>query len=468
MRIILFLLIACNLAFSQQSTIILNNVTYSNDSVYIYKYSDLITKKLIPIASGIVSKDGTFTCNYMQQQTALLVIPLHYYNIILYSEPSKKYELLIPNKKTLDVADELNPYFKPTEITPGMANSDTNDLNFLINKFDENYNAFLNKNFTTAYHYARKAFTDSAINSISQKFIYSNNEFLKIYMKYKFNMLKYMAYERDNNYIAKYYFNNEQIFLNNDSYMEMFNEIFKNYLSFSSVKKWGENIYNDIAKAKSPTALRVTLKNNPALSNDTLIDLIILKGIYDALYNKNTEYQIFPQKQLLMTLDSMTICAKTVELKQIANNIKQKYSYLNSGSKAPIFSMLNQDSVRISLSDLKGKYLYIYFTDLRSYSTKTELDLLKIISEKYKNNIEVVTVCCKSNLNKTKAYLTETDYKWQFLTPDNTKQTLNEYNIKALPSYILSDPYGNIVLNQAPPPDLSFEKIFISILKSRN
>jgi len=248
----------------------------------------------------------------------------------------------------------------------------------------------------------------------------------------------------------------------------MFNEIFKNYLSFSSVKKWGENIYNDIAKAKSPTALRVTLKNNPALSNDTLIDLIILKGIYDALYNKNTEYQIFPQKQLLMTLDSMTICAKTVELKQIANNIKQKYSYLNSGSKAPIFSMLNQDSVRISLSDLKGKYLYIYFTDLRSYSTKTELDLLKIISEKYKNNIEVVTVCCKSNLNKTKAYLTETDYKWQFLTPDNTKQTLNEYNIKALPSYILSDPYGNIVLNQAPPPDLSFEKIFISILKSRN
>ncbi len=469
-----FFVIICTLLFSniiqaQNTNIEFNQKSYAGDSIFLLKNFDYITNKIDTIYKGKVDKNGHFSCNININKTINVFIPLDFFKLTFYVESNKKYKLQIPQKKKLSVADELNPYFEPIEIIPGIEGSDSTELNSLISEFDNLYDRFIERNFIKAYYTAKRAFTDSAISNIEKTFAFAQNNYFKTYMQFKFNMLRFMAYQRDNDYVTKYVFNNNSLELNNVAYMDMFNNVFAHYFSISATKTWGINLYEDIAKAKSPAAIRKTLRNNPALSNDTLIDLIILKGLHDAFYDINTvEYKSFPQKQLLMTLDSMTVCAKTIEFKQIAKQIQTKVKHLRNGTNAPSFSLLNQDSVKISLSDLRGKYLYLNFNDIRSYSCPTEMSLLKTISEKYFKNLEVVTVICNGFVSKTREFCYKNGYKWQFLTPENTKQILKLYNVKALPSYFLIDPYGKIILSPAPAPDSNFENTFISILRNRN
>ncbi len=456
-------------SFAQVSTITFNQKSYSGDSLFIITKSDYISNNLDTIFSGKVDPEGKFECKLNLKQTSLIYIPLEFFKLSLYIEPGKTYRIQIPPRRKLSVAEELSPYFEPIEIIPGIENSDSTELNSLISQFDDEYNAFLSKSFIKAYYTAKKAFTDSAITSIQKKFNWCQNAYFKSYINYRFSMLKFMAYERENDFIIKDYFNKKILLLNSPAYMDMFNHVFAHYFSVSVTKKWGENLMDDIAKAKSPAAIKLTLKNNRTITNDTLIDLIILKGLNDAFYDNHTaEYKVFPRKQLLMTLDSMIIIAKTTELKSVANNIKKKVNYMIAGADAPFFALLNQDSVRISLSDLKGKFLYVTFTDLRSYSNANEMSLLKTISDKYAKDLDIVTMCCNGTVSKTREFCKTNGYKWFFLTPENTKKLKNMYNVKAVPSYFLIDPYGKIVLSPAPGPDANFDGFFISILRGRN
>jgi hypothetical protein len=52
--------------------------------------------------------------------------------------------------------------------------------------------------------------------------------------------------------------------------------------------------------------------------------------------------------------------------------------------------------------------------------------------------------------------------------PEKAKKIMEDYHVKALPSYFLIDPYGKIILSPCPGPDGNFESTFISILKERN
>ena len=456
-------------SIAQKITITFSNKTYKNDSISVYCFSDYITETKKELACQKVNDSGYFECSFTLNATQQVFIPLGFFQLSLYVEPGKIYHLLIPPKKTLAVEDELNPFFAPVEILPGIKGTDSTELNSLINSFDEKYENFIMKNFKNIYYSAKKSLPDSAIANLEKQFSWTNQSFFKNYIEFKFNMLRYMAYERDDSYVLKYRFNNQSVHINNPSYMSMFNDLFKQYFSTSVSKTWGGKIMDDIAKSKSPWELHQTFKFNPALSNDTLIDLIILKGLHDAFYaDKISEYRTFPRKQLLMTLDSMICCAMTPQYKQIAENIKNKVTQMSPGGDAPTFSLPNLDSVPINLSELRGKYLYINFNDIRSYSCQNEMTLLSTISKKFQKELEVVTIMCNGSVSQVKEFCKKNDFKWQFLVAENPKQVINNYHIRALPTYFLIDPYGKIFLSPCPGPDSNFGSVFVSILNGRN
>lgn len=454
---------------AQKTSISFKQKTYSNDSIVVFCLSDYITENQKQLAYEKVNDTGYFECSFTINRITQIFIPIGIFQVSLYVEPGKTYHILVPPKKKLDVEDELNPFFVPVNILAGIKESDSTELNSLIRNFDEMYEIFISKYFNNMYYLAKKSIPDSAISAMYKKFEWASNSYFKTYLEYKTNFLRYMAYERDNNYVIKYRFNSFRVSYDNISYMSMFNDIFKHYFSVSVSKNWGSKIFEDIAKSKSPWELHQTLKNNPALTNDTLIDLVILKGLHDAFYaGKIAEYRSFPKKQLLMTLDSMICCALTPEFKIIANNIKEKVTPMMPGTEAPSFSILNLDSVPICLSEFRGKYLYLNFFDIRSYTFLNELSLLSNISNKFTKELDVITIICNGNISQTKELIKNNEYKWHFLISEKPKKLISSYNIKALPSFYLIDPYGKIILSPAPGPDNNFEKIFSTILLGRN
>lgn len=467
--LLLSFLFVNNIIHAQNTTLSFVNKTYSGDSIFVYTQTDYITNNEKLLAAGKVNDTGYFYCSFVINSTTPVYIPLYLFKVTMYAEKGSNYSLKIPPRKKQDVEDELNPFFTPIEIIPGIKESDSLELNFQVNSFDEVYENFIVRYFNNLYYSAKKSIPDSAISAMEKKFSYSVNPFFKTYMQFKLNMLRYMSYERDDNYVIKYRFNSFPVSLKNPAYMSMFNDIFKHYFSVSVTKKWGEKIFDDIAKSKSPWELHRTLKNNPAVTNDTLIDLVILKGLNDAfMADKISGYKTFPRKQLLMTLDSMICCSMLPQFKEIAKNIKNNVLQMAPGTEAPSFSLLNRDSVRISLSELRGKYLLINFYDFRSYTFPSEMALLNNTSNKFINNLEIVTIVSHTSPHKIKDFCKKNNFSWQFLIAENTKELFNKYKVKAYPLYYLIDPYGKIILSPSPGPDGNFDPVFAKILSERN
>ncbi len=443
---------------------------YSNDTLTFYTFDDLITNNEKELIKTLVNDSGYFSCSFDLKETSLAYIYLGIYKGLIYFEPGKYYEIKLPDRKDKNIGDSLNPYFNETELYLGIYNSNKDELNFLIKKFDYFYDNYIQDKFYILYQQGYNSKVDTFITKLSNYFSFANNTYFSYYMKYKFAYLRYIAYERDLKFVTKEYYLNQAYLYNNTAYMTMFNLLYQNYFTYYSQTQDGENIFSDIARAKSIYHLKKTLDNNISLSNDTLKELVILKGLLDAFSPKNVgEYKSFPGPQLLQTLDSMIVLTKIPEHKHIAENIKKKVTKkrLIQGEKAPEFELLNKDNEFVSLKSFSGKYLYLTFYSTWSYSCLKEIGLLKNIYDKHKKDIEIVTIFCDGTMQNMIDIIEKNDYSWTFLHINDKTEILKIYNIIVYPSYFLIDPYGEIILVPAPSPNEDFERNFFKILNSR-
>ena len=149
-------------SFAQVTTISFNQKSYAGDSIYVITKADFISNTPDTIYRGRVGNEGKFECSLYIKNTIYIYVPLEFFKLTFYIEPGKVYDLHLPLRKKLSISDELNPYFEPTEIIPGIENSDSTELNSLISQFDDEYNAFLAKSFIKTYYTAKRAFADSA------------------------------------------------------------------------------------------------------------------------------------------------------------------------------------------------------------------------------------------------------------------------------------------------------------------
>lgn len=124
---------------------------------------------------------------------------------------------------------------------------------------------------------------------------------------------------------------------------------------------------------------------------------------------------------------------------------------LRKGATSPVFSNYeNHKGGTTSLSDLKGKYVYLDIWATWCAPCKAEIPFLKEIEKEYHNkNIEFVSI----SVDKKEAYdtwknmVTSENLGGIQLYADNNFESdfIMEYGINAIPRFILVDPDGNIV-----------------------
>ncbi len=459
--LLLCLILNALMAFNQQVHVSFTNKSYAGDTLYVTKEKDFITNLMDTLTSSTVNKEGQWKVDFTCKEPMLIHIPLYFFEAWLYVEPNTSYQIKIPRKQYMSVVDSLNAYFSPIIIYPLVLNHDSSNAHTAIGDFDNRYDAFIEKNIKQLHYKIRKSFIDSSISQFNTYYSYVKSTYFHNYMFYKMIMIKYLSYERDQNFIIKYYFNAQPVLLTNTGYMDMFNQLFADYFSYICQTSWGAPVFDNIAKAKSPYELRHTLKHNPALTNDTLIDLVILKGLHDACMETNDAQKVsFPKKQLLMTLDSMGIVAKTPELRAIAQHIKTKFSTENMQYCYDEIPLKSLDGENILLRNFRGKYLYVCVHDFRSYDFYTDQRLMKANIKSINSNLQMITVVLYPNLSSLKEMLKKENFDWFFVTctqPDLLKKMLQ---VKATPSYYLFNPNGELINKNAPPPNAEFVPYF--------
>ncbi len=453
-------------SFSQKASITIQNKTYANEQLYILKERDFISKLIDTIATFIPNASGIATVDIPCKDPYFIILPLFKQKAWFCLEPNQKYTLLLPNKLYLTIEDSLNAYFQPFEFFATTIPYDSSITQNAIVELNFSIDTLIEKHLKTIRYKIKRKTVDSLLNLIEKSFAYCKTPYFQQYLFYKLVWLKHFSYERDANFIIKNYFSEKPVLLNNLAYIELFNEIFYDYLSLYATTKWGENVFTSIAKAKSPTDLRKDLRRNPAFTNDTLIDLVILKGLHDAYFTNTLPNKIkFPTTQLKMTLDSMSLMACTPELRNIAKNIIKK---INQEEKIFIFEeypLYDLSGTEYYLRNFIGKFLYVNICDFRSYRFLIEQKKIKAIFSRFSNKLHVIHIVLYPQKDKLQKLILEHQLIGTFLTtpyPEELKKRLRD---PVIPHYVLYAPDGKVFSSNAPPPEENLIPYFTNLLK---
>lgn len=442
-------------------TIFGNNKDYAGFVLQVFATPDLISGEQVLIGSDTVDADGNFKLVFPLQQTQLLTLPLGIYECIVYAEPNKTYQVVLPPWQPKTKADLLNPFFTPVQIYLGIRNPAPNDINFQIAGFNELYHNYIDKEYYYIFKFPRKANIDSVINTIDSQFDTITNSYFNDYRKYKYAWLKFTTVMRDNRYVMREYFNNQPVLYNNVAYMDLFNQLFANYLSLYMKTSEGARIFSDVALAKSPVLVKETFSNNMVLLNDTLQELVLLKGLHDAFYSND-----FPLQSLLITLDSVAHSTEVPEHKLMAKNIRAKVLHLRNGFDAPDFELSDVQGVKHSLKGFNSNYVYLNFISVESFSCQQELELLKKLHEKFSNDLTIVSISIDKDLKKAQNYFDKQGYSWTLLGDVPGNKTAVLYKVKTYPTFYLIRPGGKLQMSPALSPGENFEWSFFNLLQS--
>lgn len=453
-------------SFTQKASITFQNKTYAGESLFVLKERDFISKIIDTIATIKPNNSGLATIDIPCKEPYFIILQLFKQQAWFCIEPNKKYTLLLPNKLYLTIEDSLNAYFKPFEFFATTIPYDSSITQNAIVELNFAIDTLIEKHLKTIRYKIKRKTVDSLLNKLEQSFAYCKTPYFQQYLFYKIAWLKQFSYERDANYIIKNYFSEKPVLLNNLAYIELFNEIFYDYLSRYATTKWGENVFSSIAKAKSPTELRKDLRRNPAFTNDTLIDLVILKGLHDAYFTNTLPNKIkFPVEQLKMTLDSMAIVACTPDLRNMAKNIKQKISEEEKIFIFEEYPLFDLNGTEYFLRNFTGKFLYVNICDFRSYSFLIDQKKIKAIFSRFSDKLRVIHIVLYPQKDKLQKLIRDEQLIGTFLTtpkPEELKKLLRKPTI---PHYIMYAPNGKVFNPNAPPPEENLIPYFIDLLK---
>ena len=447
--------------FGQNVIISGNAKTYAGDVLLWKTYTDQITFDEKVLAKSKVSADGNFRFEISISEPIISFIHLNVFKGILYIEPGKNYQIILPKKQEKSKADALNPFFKESEFFIRCI-ADSNYLNTKIKKFDKLLDKYISESFKQFKGKVQKPVVDSIIGEVEKQTGESSDVFFNNYKKYSYASYRLIAYERNKEKFISKYFTNKKILFNNPAYMDLFNRVFNNHLKTLYRNPKGKAIPYNLIKLKSLSGLKACLDSFPYLHNDTLKDLVIIKSLYDNFYKDD-----FPQESILFMIDSVRYATEVPEIANIAQNVTKKLTTLLLDYPAPDFQLKNKKGKTISLKDFKGKFVYLNFCTPESYSCQKDFRLLQQLQLQQYELLEIVTVCICDNYETMKKLLKENKYKWTFLYYDKNIELLKKYNVRVYPSYYMINPEGKLIMQPAfPPGEASFEARYFDALKS--
>ncbi|QHS63534.1 TlpA family protein disulfide reductase [Chitinophaga agri] len=227
------------------------------------------------------------------------------------------------------------------------------------------------------------------------------------------------------------------------------------YLSFYYFKKSADNDKESYT-ARLGKALKAmqtdgytenTLENFLAFWYSFMIPTI---GNHSAL----AEYTVFWQQIVPKVKDMANAVLVQGMLNEKANELNGA-AVLKSGSEVPDIAFSDLDGGRVSLSDFKGKWIYLDFWATWCIPCRRDMALKKELGlDKLSDDLLLVNVCAESKhdewLTAVKKFSPVGVNLYSDLSEKN--KLISAYSIKGFPHYVIIGPDGKVAENTALPP----------------
>ncbi|MEI7724166.1 MAG: TlpA disulfide reductase family protein [Bacteroidota bacterium] len=421
---------------------------------------DLITFWEKPLAEAKVDSTGHFSLSVNLDKTTDAIFSIDFHKAELLLEPAKTYTLRVAAMK-YDEFTEVNPLIQSQNLTIEIVDNDPQELNALIGAFNTIYSGFLMENFNALYRDRKKVLLDTFRVQLNQHFGSVKNTYFLDYASYKIASLEQLTQYYNQAQLAGKYFTNKPVLYNNLEYMDFFNSFFSKYITATSniIRKVdiaallkGADPYKTIMKAMAADSI---------VKNEQLRELVMLKGLME-LYN-TTSYN---QDEVLAVINATKEKTKFAENRVVADDMVSLLTKLKPGTMAPEFTLMNRDQKNLSLKSLRGKPVVLCFWTTYCEGCLAEMDLMKPLFDKYRENVHFVSVSADKYFSKMLFFINlKKDYIWTFVNIGDQSDVLIDYDVRTYPLFVLIDKEGKIYKYPAGQPSTGLELEIQKILE---
>lgn len=462
MRFLFFMisLVFCGTGFAQNITIKGKaHPSHISKEIALYDFSDYVTYTKTKESSDTVEQDGYFELKIQSDITKPVLLSIGNLTGKLYIQPGFVYGIYFPGRDSL--ANDQSATESLVDIT--VYGRDSTELNALIIDFNNQYNNLFTKRSDTYLSPAKiNAILDSFLISMRTRYKDIKNPYFKHYIEYSFAGF-FSNTSRSKTLLFKQFIDKKPILYHNYEYMEFFNAHFKGYLKAYASAKNGGNIYNSINTYADYNDLYNQFKGDKTITNDSLRELLLLKGLIDFYYSPD-----FEKANVQSVIEQLYRVSRIDEHKKIASNMLQQIYQLQPGAKAPDFTAVGRTGETTNLASFKGKYIYLNFFSTQSENSLKEMRKIIDLKKKFGDKMVFVSVCLDDSIKLYKQYLKANPKQdWTILFQDKNSNARQVYNIKSLSGFFFINQQMQLAQSPAPAPSEGIEYKFNSLFRPR-
>ncbi len=301
--------------------------------------------------------------------------------------------------------------------------------------------------------------------SVDKEFIeFERASVLYAWANKKANFKMYHAYltkddsfevsENFNDYLKKVDFNNSSLIS-----LEMYRAFILNYHNILAQEKEEEN--SPEAETDAKDALDISLQlANENFENETIREFVKYSVIHDYIKYSGI-------KALDGILNKFKAECKNKDFTASLDEQYKKWQHLKAGNPAPDFKYFTPDSNEVSLSSLKGKYVYIDIWATWCGPCVREIPEMKKLIEKFAGkNVAFVGVSLDDTRQTWHKMVVKNELKGiQLYAGGWSSSIAQDYNVNSIPRFVLVGTEGEIIDVNAPRPSENIAEILNGLEK---
>lgn len=417
--------------------------------------------------SAKISNDGSFSLSFETEQTGTGILIYNNSFSQIYIEPGKTLDLQINSLKFTDNIEfegDLAPVNNYLRLARKLErNSEVSNevlYNFEPKKFIRFTDSIrdlkiqLLKEYVMRYPEMDSIFvsrhkTDIQYSWASQKILYPG------YHTVLTSKIPDLPESYHNNYLSELEINNPNL-MSSSLYLQFLED----YLDFKQALYQLDN--PNISKLWFPESVARFRVMQEEFTDTLVSDYVLLSSMNDHLDNFGTEH-------LETFLTHFQIHCKNEEYKSLIDVKLENLKKLERGQPAPVFTALDRDGEKVSLSDFKGSLVYINMWATWSPWSLQEIPYWESLIRKFEiRGVKFVSVSLDfaKDQNKWKYILDNKKLGGIHLIQDpDSKIWQDQYYIKDLPRFLLIDAEGSIISVHAARPSENMELILERLIR---
>lgn len=448
--------------YAQQYTISGQAPFFKGKQIRLYIISDYITKQPLLVDYDSINENGQFSLSFSVKNIISAQISIEYYSSTFFLEPNKSYNIFVDSLSLNNNNEQQNSFINLLPLNIRFEKIQKNDINLLIENYNQFYDNFIYKHFEYIYIKPKKSYIDTLKAESQKEIVKYNNDLFKNYVVYKIALLELAARSKSRNQLAQLYVCNKPVLYYNPAYMDFILEFFNGCFN-NGLKGVGyydiRNALNDSMEYSSFNGL---LEKDTILRNENLRELIIIKGLGE-IYNDVT----INKNVIIKYLNIIQNKSKQQNHKIIAKMQIKSLKQFEKGKELPSFNLKSIDGKHLKSDILKGRFVYLCF--FASWDKKSEsfVEIINKLKDEFKNQIDFVFISTDRHYINLYNFVEKTKPLFSVVHFEYNYPLLEDFCIKVIPTSILINKNGTLYDYYAPTPEAGLETYLLRMLNTK-